>query len=192
MKRLVLIAVAVVLILSVTLTASAQDDPLNYCFPAGTEVSFGSARGTLPAYTAPALSAYRMAGGKAAAGLHYQIVTFYAKAEDWALISYENSSHVIHMGWADTTSLSYAVLKMIPSKDPLPSAFMNASLSAATPIWDYFDIYQDPVTTLASGTKVIYLCYVQDDLSGKLAYVQVESPLGLMRGFVPYNLLVFE
>jgi hypothetical protein len=192
MKKLVLIGFTILLILSVTLGALAQDDPLNYCFPTGTEVSFGSMKGTLPTYTAPALSAYRMAGGKAAAGLHYQIITFYASSDDWALISYENSSHVIHMGWADTTSLSYAAIKMIPSKDPIPCAFMNASLSDATPFWDYYDIYQDPVTTLSSGTKVIYLCYMQDDLSGKLAYIQVDSPLGLMRGFVPYKLLVFE
>ncbi len=192
MKRLVLLGLAIVLVLSATWGACAQDDPMNYSFPVGTEMSFGSMRGTLPTYTAPSLSAYRMAGGKAAAGLHNQVITFYARSGDWALISYENSEHVIRMGWADTTSLSYSVLKKLPAKDPLRAAFMNASLSEATRIWDWHDIYQEPVTTLSSGTKVTYLCYVQDELSGLLAYVQVDSPLGLMRGFVPYDLLVFE
>ncbi len=192
MKKLAVLCLVLILMLSFAMAACAQDDPLNYSFPEGTKMSFGSVRGTLPTYTAPSFSAYRMAGGKAAAGLHYQVITFYARMDEWALISYENSQHVFHMGWADTGALSYSVLKTLPAKDPLSSASLNAKLNGTTPIWDYYDIYQDPVTTLSEGTPLVYLCCRQDDISGLLAYVQVDTPLGLIRGFVPYNLMTFE
>ena len=197
MKKVWGLLLVLVLLLCVSSAALAQDasvklDPLSYLFPEGSQVSFGELRGTMQLYTAPAISSYRMYGGTAYVAIHRQVITVFAMSGDWVMVSRENADNIMNFGWANTTSLDYEVIRALPGKDPLNMAMLSATLKSDTPIWDYFDIYQAPMTTLTTDTDVLYLCHLYDELSGHLSYIQVSTQLGLMRGFVPYDTLEFE
>lgn len=186
MKKLASLALAVLMATAPASMARADFGPSFYTFPEGTQLSPGSLNGTLTVYSAPTDLASPMGAGEADA--------LYALSgeEDWALISYEDSRKQTHLGWADLSSLTYEQHQALPMKDPLGAAYLETTLAQATPIWDSFDIHQAPVAQLAQGDTVTYLCWLEQEESGKLAYVMADTALGRIWGFVPYDALDFN
>lgn len=105
MKKLVLILLAMVLVLSVPLATAATYS--NYTYVTYDSVSpfkfehhkYGIGYGTLPVYSAPSTSAYRAANGRACVDSNSYIDIGGFNESGWLMVRYETNNNNWRVGW---------------------------------------------------------------------------------------------
>ncbi len=166
---------------------------LSHYFIDGKPLPENFASGALPVYSGPGTDYYRAAGGKAAASTSRRIYsTYYALRHNsfWLLIIYGTSGGGSRYGWIEyKKSFGFNLESYSNRVGSMNDRWFNDSAVTArsTPIYDYTDPAMGAVTTLPAGTSVIYFAL----RGGLWAYVEAATDLGLMRGFVDVNDLVF-
>lgn len=157
-----------------------SEQPLSYVQPLYTTPSFPSGQ-KYPVYSGPGDQYYRAANGKASVSTNDWIHVI-GISGNWVLIEYSRNESAWRRGY-----ISFSYLPQGISTNLLPNADITATIKTACNITDDPAMSKEAITVLQSGTNVTYLFS-----DGKWAYVEARTDIGLMRGYVNIDNLVFN
>jgi hypothetical protein len=172
--------------------AARRERALGYNFKDGVRLVFASSQ-TLPVYSGPGTDYYRAANGKAAVSTARAVYgTYYLQRHNakWILIIYGTSAGASRYGWIEYQySFGFDPTTYADVINSYNDRWFSdtATVRADTPLYDYTDPAMGAVTVLPAGSQVVYFAL----RSGLWAYIEATTELGLMRGFVDVNDLVF-
>ncbi|MBN1778503.1 MAG: YARHG domain-containing protein [Clostridiales bacterium] len=159
-------------------------EPPLYNIPLGFEEYPFAPGQKLDVYSGPGYNYVRGANGKAMTSTNGAVYV-YGWESGWLLALYRLNSGSGRMGYIpgsqmkDTVNAPYLIFSYQPT-----NVLYNC------PITDDPLIAYTPLATLQKGAEVTFLCWMQNSTSW--AYVEADTPAGLVRGCIPANAVAFS
>ncbi|MEG0048620.1 MAG: YARHG domain-containing protein [Clostridia bacterium] len=150
---------------------AANDSPLNfrsYDLRAGQR---------LAVYTGPGSDYYRSGNGRALVSTNEQL-KIAGKEDGWLMVSYETNAYTERVG--------YVAMRGIVDRLNVPELdlyYQEGTIVKRCTMTDEPDSGRAVLTVLESGTSITLLSPYKD----RWAYIEADTGLGLMRGFVPVD-----
>ncbi len=135
---------------------------------------------SFPVYSGPGTQYYRAANGKATVSSNGSIYVA-GQGNGWLLVMYYIDGRTARVGYIDGSKVKDSFYAA-----PLSFEYEIATLAYACSLTDDPVLGKNSTIKLSAGTQVTYLEHMHSGL-GDWAYVEANTALGLMRGFVPYD-----